>query len=34
MFRDALAAVSPSPPKLLDVAQIVAASLPGKNEML
>jgi Fe-S oxidoreductase len=39
MFRDALAAVSPSPPKLLDVAQIVAASLPvktlpTKNEML
>ncbi len=34
MFRDALAAVSPAPPKLLDVAQIVAASLPGKSEML
>jgi len=39
MFRDALSAVSPSPPKLLDVAQIVAASLsakplPAKNEML
>ena len=34
MFRDALAAVSPSPPKLLDVAQIVAASLPSKSEML
>ena len=34
MFRDALAAVSPSPPKLLDVAQIVAASLPSRNEML
>jgi Fe-S oxidoreductase len=34
MFRDALAAVSPSPPKLLDVAQIVAACLPPKNEML
>jgi len=34
MFRDALAAVSPSPPKLLDVAQIVAASLPAKSEML
>jgi Fe-S oxidoreductase len=30
MFRDALAAVSPAPPKLLDVAQIVAASLPRK----
>jgi Fe-S oxidoreductase len=28
MFRDALASVSPTPPKLLDVAQIVAASLP------
>ena len=34
MFRDALAAVSPSPPKLLDIAQIVAASLPAKSEML
>ena len=34
MFRDALAAVSPSPPKLLDVAQIVAALLPGNSEML
>ena len=34
MFRDALSAVSPSPPKLLDVAQIVAASLPTKNAML
>ena len=31
MFRGALAAVSPSPPKLLDVAQIVAASLPSKG---
>jgi len=30
MFRDALAAVSPAPPKLVDIAQIVAASLPGK----
>jgi Fe-S oxidoreductase len=29
MFRDALASVSPTPPKLLDIAQIVAASLPG-----
>ena len=28
MFRDALAAVSEAPPKLLDIAQIVAASLP------
>jgi len=34
MFRDALSAVSPAPPKLLDVAQIVAASLPAKGEML
>jgi Fe-S oxidoreductase len=34
MLRDALAAVSPSPPKLLDVAQIVAASLPAKSEIL
>ena len=33
MFRDALSAVSPSPPKLLDIAQIVAASLPN-SEML
>ncbi|MGH9594125.1 MAG: (Fe-S)-binding protein, partial [Bryobacteraceae bacterium] len=28
MFRDALTAVSPAPPKLLDIAQIAAASLP------
>jgi Fe-S oxidoreductase len=28
MFRDALVQVSPSPPRLLDVAQIAAASLP------
>jgi Fe-S oxidoreductase len=34
MFRDALVAVSPSPPKLLDIAQIVAASIAVKNEML
>ena len=34
MFRDALAAVSPAPPKLLDIAQIVAASLPAQSEML
>jgi Fe-S oxidoreductase len=27
MFRDALAAVSPAPPKLLDIAQIAAASI-------
>jgi Fe-S oxidoreductase len=29
MFRDALSAVSPTPPKLLDIAQIAAASLPS-----
>ena len=34
MFRDALSAISPAPPKLLDIAQIVAASLPAKSEML
>ena len=28
MFRDALPAVSTNPPKLLDIAQIIAASLP------
>ena len=27
MFRDALAQISPTPPKLLDIAQIAAASL-------
>jgi len=27
MFRDALSAVSPTPPRLLDIAQIVAASI-------
>ena len=31
MFRDALNAVSPAPPKLLDIAQIVAASLPRQQ---
>ena len=31
MFRDALNAVSPAPPKLLDIAQIVAASLPRQE---
>jgi Fe-S oxidoreductase len=31
MFRDALTAVSPAPPRLLDVAQIVAASLPRQE---
>ena len=30
MFRDALAAVSDAPPKLLDIAQIAAASLPSR----
>lgn len=34
MFRDALAAVSPSPPKLLDIAQVVASSLPEKSAIL
>jgi Fe-S oxidoreductase len=31
MFRDALAGVSPAPPKLLDIAQIAAASIPSKT---
>jgi len=31
MFRDALAAVSTTPPKVLDIAQIVAASLPRQE---
>lgn len=31
MFRDALANVSATPPKLLDIAQIAAASLPPQN---
>lgn len=31
MFRDALSAVSEAPPKLLDIAQIAAASLPAKK---
>jgi Fe-S oxidoreductase len=30
MFRDALKAVSDTPPKLLDIVQITAASLPDK----
>ncbi len=34
MFRDALAAVSDTPPKLLDIAQIAAASLPPKREFV
>ena len=28
MFRDALKAVSPTPPKLVDIAQLTAQSLP------
>jgi Fe-S oxidoreductase len=32
MFRDALSAVSAAPPKLLDIAQIAAASLPPKAQ--
>jgi hypothetical protein len=28
MFRDALGALAQAPPKLLDIAQIVAANLP------
>jgi Fe-S oxidoreductase len=32
MFRDALSAVSEAPPKLLDIAQIAAASLPPKAQ--
>ncbi|MFN3325143.1 MAG: (Fe-S)-binding protein [Bryobacteraceae bacterium] len=31
MFRDALATVSPKPPKLLDIAQIAAAALPARE---
>jgi Fe-S oxidoreductase len=31
MFSDALAALSPTPPKLRDIAQLAAAQLPGKN---
>jgi Fe-S oxidoreductase len=31
MFRDALGAVTQSPPKLLDIAQIAAASLPAES---
>ncbi|HVO98330.1 MAG TPA: heterodisulfide reductase-related iron-sulfur binding cluster [Bryobacteraceae bacterium] len=31
MFRDALAAVSDAPPKLFDIAQLAAASLPRKE---
>jgi Fe-S oxidoreductase len=32
MFRDALGAVTQTPPKLLDIVQIAAASLPSKDE--
>ena len=32
MFRDALGTVTATPPRLLDIAQIVAASLPAKAE--
>jgi Fe-S oxidoreductase len=32
MFRDALGAVTQTPPKLLDIAQIAAASLPAESE--
>jgi Fe-S oxidoreductase len=31
MFRDALASVSPNPPKLLDIAQLTAAALESKD---
>jgi hypothetical protein len=31
MFRDALAGVSATPPKLLDIAQIAAASFASKS---
>src|SRR5260370_42627523 len=31
MFRDALTQISTEPPKLLDIAQIAAASLPKKS---
>ena len=30
MFRDALGALTQAPPKLLDIAQIVAAALPAQ----
>ena len=32
MFRDALAGISPAPPKLMDIAQLAAASLPANIE--
>jgi hypothetical protein len=32
MFRDALGAVTQTPPKLLDIVQIAAASLPVQVE--
>jgi Fe-S oxidoreductase len=31
MFRDALGAVTQTPPKLLDIVQIAAARLPGEE---
>jgi len=31
MLRDALGALAPAPPKLLDIAQIVAAGLPEER---
>ena len=31
MFRDALTTISPTPPKLLDIAQIAAAALPKQG---
>jgi Fe-S oxidoreductase len=33
MFRDALAAVSENPPRLLDIAQIAAEHLPLRTEL-
>jgi Fe-S oxidoreductase len=33
MFRDALGTVTPTPPKLLDIAQIAAASLPPEQSV-
>jgi adenosyl cobinamide kinase/adenosyl cobinamide phosphate guanylyltransferase len=31
MFRDALGALTQAPPKLMDIAQIVAAGLPAER---
>jgi hypothetical protein len=33
MFRDALGTVTQAPPKLLDIAQITAASLPSQDSL-